>query len=102
VLYLLADGSVTVGPEGVPGSSRGAGGPLTRPSRHLRGHARADRTARAPGTRQGDTNRDGEILEVRGDDGRPPYLVRWSDTGHEGLFFPEAGAVVRPAGPDPA
>jgi hypothetical protein len=52
--------------------------------------------------RQGDTNRDGEILEVRGDDGRPPYLVRWSDTGHEGLFFPEAGAVVRPAGPDPA
>ncbi|WP_199435155.1 DUF1918 domain-containing protein [Qaidamihabitans albus] len=29
----------------------------------------------------------GEIMEVRGEDGRPPYLVRFSD-GHEGLMFP--------------
>lgn len=50
---------------------------------------------------QGQPNRDGEIVEVRGQDGRPPYLVRWSDTGHEGLFFPEAGAVVHPAEPEP-
>ena len=28
--------------------------------------------------------RDGEVLETRGDDGAPPYLVRWSD-GHETL-----------------
>ena len=32
--------------------------------------------------------RDGEILEVRGQHGGPPYLVRWSDTGRETLFFP--------------
>ena len=37
--------------------------------------------------------RDGEILEVRGDDGEPPYVVRWS-TGHEGLVFPGPDAVV--------
>lgn len=39
-------------------------------------------------------NRDGEILEVRGPDGAPPFLVRWSDTGHEGLYFPGADAVI--------
>jgi len=32
--------------------------------------------------------RDAEVLEVHGPDGAPPYLVRWSDTGHEGLLFP--------------
>lgn len=29
-------------------------------------------------------DRDGEILEVRGDDGRPPYIVGWSDDGRVG------------------
>jgi hypothetical protein len=38
--------------------------------------------------------RDGEVLEVRGSDGGPPYLVRWSD-GHTGLIFPGPGAVLR-------
>jgi hypothetical protein len=38
--------------------------------------------------------RDGEILAVGHDDGSPPYLVRWSDTGHESLFFPAANAYV--------
>jgi hypothetical protein len=37
--------------------------------------------------------REGEIVEVRGDDGGPPYLVRWSD-GHEGLTFPGPDAHV--------
>lgn len=32
--------------------------------------------------------RDGEVLEVRGPQGAGPYLVRWSDTGHESLFWP--------------
>jgi hypothetical protein len=36
----------------------------------------------------GEPDRDGEVLEVRGKDGAPPYLVRWSDSGHEGLLFP--------------
>ena len=44
-----------------------------------------------------DHERDGEILEVRGADGGPPYLVRWLDTGHETLVFPGPDAVIRPA-----
>lgn len=39
--------------------------------------------------------RDGEILEVHGDNGTPPYLVRWSDTGHEALVFPGPDAEVQ-------
>jgi hypothetical protein len=38
--------------------------------------------------------RDGEVLETRGDDGEPPYVVRWSD-GHEGLLYPGPGSVLR-------
>ena len=37
--------------------------------------------------------REGEILEVQGKDGGPPYLVRWSD-GHEGLTYPGPDAHV--------
>jgi hypothetical protein len=40
--------------------------------------------------------KEGEVLEVQGDDGGPPYLVRWSD-GHEGLTFPGLDAhIVQP------
>ena len=42
-----------------------------------------------------DPVRDGEILEVRGKDGEPPYDVRWSDTGHEGFVFPGPDAEVQ-------
>lgn len=38
--------------------------------------------------------RDGEVLEVRGVDGSPPYLVRWTD-GHTGLLYPGPGSVLR-------
>lgn len=41
----------------------------------------------------GDPMRDAEILEVRGDKGAPPYLVRWSD-GHESVVYPGPDAVV--------
>jgi Domain of unknown function (DUF1918) len=34
------------------------------------------------------------ILEVRGADGEPPYVVRWAEDGHEGLFFPGTDASV--------
>jgi hypothetical protein len=37
--------------------------------------------------------REGEIVEVRGEGGGPPYLVRWSD-GHEGLTYPGPDAHV--------
>ena len=33
--------------------------------------------------RVGDVERDCEVLEVRGPDGAPPYVVRWGDDGHE-------------------
>ena len=39
--------------------------------------------------------RDGEILEVHGENGAPPYLVRWADTGHEALVFPGPDAEVQ-------
>jgi len=38
--------------------------------------------------------RDGEIREVHGAHGAPPYLVLWSDTGHESLVFPGTDAYV--------
>jgi len=41
----------------------------------------------------GEADRTGEILEVRGDAGGPPYLVRFDD-GHEGLVFPGSDAVI--------
>ncbi len=34
-----------------------------------------------------------EIIEIRGVDGTPPYVVRHED-GHEALVFPGADAVV--------
>jgi len=38
--------------------------------------------------------RDAEVLDVEHRDGSPPYLVRWSDTGREGRFFPDTHAFV--------
>ncbi len=45
------------------------------------------------GRRQGDEDRHGMIVRVEGENGTPPYLVRWRD-GHESVFFPAAGTVV--------
>jgi hypothetical protein len=42
----------------------------------------------------GEPDRDGEILEVLGEDGRPPFRVRWSETGRVALLFPGADASV--------
>ena len=36
---------------------------------------------------------EGQIVEVRGADGGPPYVVVWPD-GHEGLMFPGADAHI--------
>lgn len=46
------------------------------------------------GHRVGEPDRDAEVLEVHGADGGPPYLVRWSDDGHEGLYFPGSDATA--------
>ena len=37
--------------------------------------------------------RSGEIIDVRGPDGTPPFMVRWVD-GHEALIFPGPDAHV--------
>ena len=42
-------------------------------------------------------DRHGEILEARGPDGGPPYLVRFDD-GHSTLVFPGPDFGVEPAG----
>ena len=47
------------------------------------------------GHRVGEPDRDGEVLDVRGEDGGPPYVVRWEDSGHETLFFPGSDATVQ-------
>ena len=48
------------------------------------------------GKNVGSLRREGDIVEVRGADGAPPYIVKWSD-GHEGLTFPGPDAhIVRP------
>lgn len=44
--------------------------------------------------RLGEPRRDAEILEVLGDEGAPPFRVRWQDTGTESLFFPGSDALV--------
>jgi hypothetical protein len=46
------------------------------------------------GHRVGEHDRDGEVLEVHGEAGGPPYLVRWASDGHQSLFFPGNDAVV--------
>jgi hypothetical protein len=41
----------------------------------------------------GTAERQGEVIEVHGDDGAPPYLVRFTD-GHTTLVFPGVDCVV--------
>jgi Domain of unknown function (DUF1918) len=41
----------------------------------------------------GQKDRFGEVIEVRGANGGPPYLVRFAD-GHESLVYPGPDCVV--------
>ena len=50
-------------------------------------HARIGDRLRVQGRTVGVPERVGVIVEVRHDDGSPPYLVRFDD-GHEALVFP--------------
>jgi hypothetical protein len=38
--------------------------------------------------------REGQIVEVHDPNGAPPYLVHWSDTDSESLFFPGPDAHI--------
>lgn len=46
------------------------------------------------GHKVGEVERHCEVLECRGPDGSPPYVVRWEGDGHEGLFFPGPDAEI--------
>lgn len=46
------------------------------------------------GRRVGQPERDAEVLEVLGEQGGPPYLVRWTDDGHVSRIFPGSDAFV--------
>lgn len=55
---------------------------------------------RIHGASVGQEDRHGEIVEVHGESGGPPYLVRFDD-GHTTLVFPGPDAVIehpQPAG----
>lgn len=43
--------------------------------------------------RVGSPERTGMVVDVRGPEGEPPFVVRWSD-GHESLFMPGPDALV--------
>jgi hypothetical protein len=45
------------------------------------------------GHHQGEPQRDAEVLKVLGENGAPPYLVRWED-GREGEVFPGSDAFI--------
>jgi hypothetical protein len=42
----------------------------------------------------GEVEREGQIVEVHGEDGAPPYVVRWTDDDHESLMFPGPDAHI--------
>lgn len=42
----------------------------------------------------GEPDRDCRVVEVRGKESGPPYVVQWGDDGHESLFFPGPDAAV--------
>jgi hypothetical protein len=39
----------------------------------------------------------GVIIGIPGDNGQPPYVVRWLDGGHISMIFPDQYARVIPA-----
>ncbi len=60
-------------------------------------HAQIGERLRIHGRQVGDPTREAEVIEVRGEGGGPPYLVRFDD-GHEGLVFPGPDCEVVPSG----
>ncbi|OII64142.1 hypothetical protein BJP40_21320 [Streptomyces sp. CC53] len=46
----------------------------------------------------GQHDRTAEIVEVLGENGHPPYRVRFDDDGHEAVMSPGPDAVVRHKG----
>ena len=68
-------------------------GAVTEPEEASRMHAAAGDRLHVHGKTVGQPDREGEIVEVRGGAGGPPFLVRFDD-GHTSLVFPGPDAVV--------
>ena len=47
------------------------------------------------------TVREGTVIEVRHEDGSPPYAVRWLDTGEVSVVFPGPDSHVEAPGAEP-
>jgi hypothetical protein len=76
---------------------------IARPQRRKTMKAKVGDRIVIKGHHLGEPERDALVLDVRGPDGEPPYLVRWAEDGHEGLFFPGTDAsVVHLEHPDPS
>lgn len=50
------------------------------------------------GHRVGEPKRVGQVKEVRGPDGGPPYRVEWLDTGRTTLLFPGPDCTIESLG----
>jgi hypothetical protein len=46
------------------------------------------------GHRVGEAKRIGQVKEVRGADGGPPYRVQWDETGRTTLLFPGPDCTI--------
>lgn len=57
-------------------------------------HATAGDRIVVRGHHLGEPDRDAEVLEVHGQGGAPPFLVRWSDDGHVALYVPGPDARI--------
>ena len=43
----------------------------------------------------GEPRRVGKIVDVRGEDGGPPYEVSWDDSDHTTLLYPSSDAHIK-------
>ena len=60
--------------------------------------ARAGDTLLVKERRAGEGDREAVIIEVWGEHGRPPYVVRWHD-GRQNVFFPASADMLIPRPP---
>jgi len=68
------------------------------PTEHVQRTRVGDRIV-VRGHRVGESARYGEVLEVVGEYGAAPYLVRWELDGHVSRFYPSSDAHIEHVGP---
>jgi hypothetical protein len=53
-----------------------------------------------PHPQVGVPDRTGQILQVKGDNGSPPYVVQWNDDTRSESFIPGPEATITPKPPE--